>query len=160
MRAAERFRYLVLAAQREANRMLGRQLRGIGMTPSQAETLRVLCDCPPLTLTGLGERLVCETGRNPSRLVGRLVAMGLVKRRQRAADQREVELSVTREGERRGRLIREIEEALYDQFDALVADRDIGSTLVVLNRFVAHLPAGHAVALRGLAAEKCGLSLE
>src|SRR5204862_2497912 len=73
MTPAEELRYLILALQREGNRLLAAGLRALELTPSQAETLRVLADHQPLTLTGLGELLVCETGDNPSRLVDRLV---------------------------------------------------------------------------------------
>ena len=36
MRTAERFRYLVLAVQREGNRQLIAELRPLGVTPAQA----------------------------------------------------------------------------------------------------------------------------
>ena len=75
MRQAELVRYLVLAAQREGSRRLTRDLRQIRLTPSQSEVLRILGDHGPLSLTGLGELLVCESGRNPSRLVDRLVGV-------------------------------------------------------------------------------------
>ena len=74
MRRAELLRYLVLAAQREGNLRLARELRGPTLTSSQAELLRVLADREPLTPTGLGELLTCESGTNPSRLVDRLDA--------------------------------------------------------------------------------------
>ena len=74
MRRAELLRYLVLAAQREGNLRLARELRGPTLTSSQAELLRVLADREPLTPTGLGELLICESGTNPSRLADRLDA--------------------------------------------------------------------------------------
>jgi hypothetical protein len=80
MKIVEELRYLVLAIQREGNRLLAAELRPLGITPSQAEVLRVLRDHGPLTLNALGDLLVCETGNSPSRLVDRLVAQGLVKR--------------------------------------------------------------------------------
>ena len=80
MRKAELVRYLVLAAQREGSRRLTQELRAIRLTPSQSEVLRILGDHGPLSLTGLGELLVCESGSNPSRLVDRLVGAGLVER--------------------------------------------------------------------------------
>ena len=80
MKVVEELRYLVLAIQREGNRLLAAELRPLGITPSQAEVLRVLRDHGPMTLNALGGLLVCETGNSPSRLVDRLVAQGLVKR--------------------------------------------------------------------------------
>jgi hypothetical protein len=41
MRTAEELRYLVLAAELEGKRQLARQLRPLGLTPAQAEVLRV-----------------------------------------------------------------------------------------------------------------------
>src|SRR3954451_20095746 len=78
MKVDEELRYLVLAIQREGNRLLAAELRPLGITPSQAEVLRVLRDHGPLTLNALGGLLVCETGNSPSRLVDCLVAQGLV----------------------------------------------------------------------------------
>src|SRR5665811_1491799 len=66
VRQAELIRFLVLAAQREGSRRLTRELRAIGLTPSQSEVLRILADHGPLSLTGLGELLVCESGTSPS----------------------------------------------------------------------------------------------
>jgi len=53
MRPAEELRYLILAIQREGNRLFASELRPLGVTPSQAEVLRVLNDHGPLTLTAL-----------------------------------------------------------------------------------------------------------
>src|SRR5687767_13058071 len=86
MHPVEELRYLILAIQREGNRILAADLKALGLTPSQAEVLRVLREFQPLTLTGLGELLVCETGTSPSRLVDRLVAQGLVQRQADTGD--------------------------------------------------------------------------
>lgn len=103
MRQVELLRCLVLAAQREGNLRLARELRGLTLTPSQAELLRVLADREPLTLTGLGELLICESGTNPSRLVDRLVLAGLVQRVTASGDRREVTLTLLRPGAPRNR---------------------------------------------------------
>ena len=66
MKVAEELRYLVLAIQREGNRLLAAELKPLGITPSQAEVLRVLRDHGPLTLNALGGLLVCETSNSPS----------------------------------------------------------------------------------------------
>ena len=94
---------------------------------------------------------MCETGTNPSRLVDRLTGMGLVERRQGTVDQRQVELTVTEEGMRRSRHVREVEEALYAQIDSAMAGLDVAPALAVLSQIVAGFPGGRAVALRGLA---------
>src|SRR6188472_3465412 len=103
MTPVEELRYLILALQREGNRLLAAGLRELKLTPSQAETLRVLADHQPLSLSGLGELLVCETGDNPSRLVDRLVKVGLVDRRADPSDRRHVTLRLTPLGKRLAR---------------------------------------------------------
>jgi MarR family transcriptional regulator, organic hydroperoxide resistance regulator len=148
MRAAEELRYLVLAAQREGNRLLARQLAPLGLTPSQAEVLRVLLEFQPLSLKGLGELLVCETGTNPSRLAERLVAIGLIERRPSDVDKREVELTLTALGRRQVQRITRIEETMYQLIDAAAAGHDLDEILALLRGLVAELPAGQALARR------------
>lgn len=148
MRSAEELRYLILAAQREGNRLLAQALRPLGVTPSQAEVVRVLQEHGPLTLNGLGELLVCESGNSPSRLVDRLVATGLVRREVAAHDRRHVELSLTGEGARMGQRVTEVEDELYRSIDAASAGRDVEQVTGFLRDFVGDLPAGQAVARR------------
>ena len=149
MRQAEKFRYLVLAAQREGNRMLAAALRPLGLTPSQAEVLRVLGDHAPLTLTGLGEMLVCESGTNPSRLVDRMVELGLVDRATPdAGDRRQVILQLTAKGRELEGAVRGIEEAMYAGLDGDGTDAELATVIAVLERVVAGHPSGDAIAAR------------
>ena len=147
MRIAEELRYLVLAANSEGKRQLAQQLRPLGLTPSQAEVLRVLADHAPLTLSGLGSLLVCESGSSPSRLVDRVVAQGLVNRRPGTADGREVELTLTPEGERLAVEVAVIEEAMYATIDAMTGD-NVDVTLGFLRTFTSGSPSGQALARR------------
>lgn len=157
MRQAERIRYLVLAAQREGNRQLAAALRPLQLTPAQAEVVRVLADNAPLTLTELGELLVCESGTNPSRLIDRLVTSGLVNREIDIDDRRVVNLSLTAEGSEVESRVRNIEDSLYDLIDSVThtshtndgyddAKRMIG----LLERLVDGSSAGNALAKRAL----------
>jgi MarR family transcriptional regulator, organic hydroperoxide resistance regulator len=148
MRTAEELRFLILAAQREGNRQLARDLRTLGVTPAQAEVLRVLQDRQPLTLTGLGELLVCESGTNPSRLVDRLVTAGLVHRVEAAHDRRQVDLSLTSAGRRLARQIAAIEERLYRDLEAAGTGHDVAAVVAYLSTLVKGRPAGEAVARR------------
>lgn len=148
MRPAEELRYLILAAQREGNRLLGQALKPLGITSSQAEVLRVLEDHQPLTLTGLGELLVCESGNSPSRLVDRLAAAGLVDRKAAVLDRRHIELSLTEEGARLARRVAGIEDELYRSIDAAAGGRELGQVARFLRTFVEDLPAGQALARR------------
>lgn len=148
MRSAEELRYLILAIQREGNRLLASDLKPLGLTPSQAEVLRVLGDFQPLTLTGLGELLVCETGNNPSRLVDRLVAQGLVKRQADTGDRRAIQLRLSHSGRNIERRVATIEQRLYDRLDDWTADQPVDDALRVLRSIADLLPAGAALARR------------
>ena len=152
---AELIRYLVLAAQREGNRQLGHALRALGLTPAQSEVLRILGEHEPLTLSGIGELLVCESGSNPSRLVDRLVSAGLVERVASADDRRQVTLTLSPEGRRAESRVREVEAALYARIDAALEGVDAGPALELLRRLTAGEPAGEALAKR-LAATEAG----
>jgi DNA-binding MarR family transcriptional regulator len=140
VRQAELVRYLVLAAQREGSRRLTQELRTISLTPSQSEVLRILGDHGPLSLTGLGELLVCESGKNPSRLVDRLVGAGLVKRVVAADDRRQVTLSLTDAGREMEAAVRVVEERLYIDLDTASVGVDLHPVIQVLRR----LSAGEA----------------
>lgn len=148
MRQAELIRYLVLAAQREGNRRLSNDLRELGLTPSQAEVLRILGDHQPLTLSGLGALLVCESGTNPSRLVDRLVDAGLVARVDALDDRRRVELTLTAAGRERESAVRSVEERLYAVIDSAFAGIDAEPTIEVLRRLSAGEASGIALSKR------------
>lgn len=145
MRQAELLRYLVLAAQREGNRRLTRELRVIGLTPSQSEVLRILGDHAPLSLTGLGELLVCESGTNPSRLVDRLVGAGMIERAIDDDDRRHVTLTLTAAGSSAEAAVRDIEGRLYADLDAATADLDLRPVLETLRLLSAGGLAGTAL---------------
>ena len=145
MRQAELIRYLVLAAQREGNRRLTRELRAIGLTSSQSEVMRILGDHAPLSLTGLGELLVCESGTQPSRLVDRLVAAGLVERVTALDDRRHVTLTLTDTGRSVEAAVRDVEQRLYAEIDAATAGLDMHPVIEALRQLSAGQLAGNAV---------------
>jgi DNA-binding MarR family transcriptional regulator len=147
MNEAEELRYLILAAQREGNRMLAQGLRLLGLTPSQAEVLRVLQEHQPLSLRELGSLLVCETG-SPSRLVSGLVGAGLVERTPSEADKRMVTLSLTHEGEVAASGVAEVEAALHGAISEAFDGDELSRTIAALRRLVAGRPAGEALARR------------
>ncbi|MEU4390582.1 MarR family transcriptional regulator [Kribbella sp. NPDC023855] len=153
MKVAEELRYLILAIQREGNRLLAAELRPLGVTPSQGEVLRVLRDHGPLTLNALGGLLVCETGNSPSRLVDRLVAQGLVQRDTDPEDRRYLALSLTPEGKALSKRVATVEEHLHDTIAQLVTGQPVAETLTTLRALAGGFPAGEALARRR-AAEK------
>jgi len=148
MKAAEELRYLILAIQREGNRLLAAELRPLGVTPSQGEVIRVLRDHGPLTLSALGGLLVCETGNSPSRLVDRLVAQGLVQRDTDPQDRRFLTLSLTPAGRELSKRIRAAEEVLHNAIDKLVTGQAVEETIATLRVLAEAFPAGEALARR------------
>jgi len=154
VKEAEELRYLILAIQREGNRLLAAELRPLGVTPSQAEVLRVLRDHGPLTLSALGGLLVCETGNSPSRLVDRLVTQGLVQRDTDQADRRYLALSLTAEGRKLSQRIVAAENVLHKAIDDLVADQPVTETIKTLRVLAGAFPAGEALARRRAAEDE------
>jgi DNA-binding MarR family transcriptional regulator len=143
----EELRYLILAAQREGNRIFADVLRPLQLTPSQAEVLRVLQDHEPLSLIALGDLLVCETG-SPSRLVQRLVEDGLVERIPSSSDKRMVTLTLTNAGREMAAKVGAIESQFYEANAELVKDAPVQEILELLWRFIEGKPAGMALARR------------
>jgi DNA-binding MarR family transcriptional regulator len=148
MNEVEHLRYLVLAAQREGNRRLIHALKPLGITPAQAEVVRILADHEPLTLTGLGALLVCESGTNPSRLADRLVVAGLVERVAGSGDRREVVLTLTVRGRGIEKQVREIEHELFAPLGDAIAATDLASVVRVLGVIVSGTESGDALERR------------
>jgi MarR family transcriptional regulator, organic hydroperoxide resistance regulator len=135
MDQVEELRYLVLAAQRDGNRMLAALLRPLGLTPAQAEVLTVLARAGrPLTVREVGELLVCEPG-SPSRLVSSLADAGHVARRPHPGDGRASALELTAQGRRAARQVHTVEERFHDELRArLTSRRDAEATVRTLRR--------------------------
>jgi DNA-binding MarR family transcriptional regulator len=138
----EELRYLVLALQREGNRILGAALKPVGVTPSQGEVLRLLAAEDGLTLNALGDLLVCETGSSPSRLVDRLVSQGLVERLPDPGDRRYVRLQLTAQGRHVAGDVARAEQHLYAELRRLVGDAALEPGLQLLRTLADGLPAG------------------
>jgi len=147
MQPVEEIRYLLLATQREGHRSLVDALRPLGLTPSQAEVLRVLQDHQPLSLIALGQLLVCEGG-SPSRLVNGLVEAGLIERVQSPTNGRMVTLTLTQAGEEKTDQVKAVEGEMYQQINDLLAGESLPHVIELLWRFVEGRPAGDALARR------------
>ena len=107
--------------------------------------MRILGDHAPLSLTGLGELLVCESGTQPSRLVDRLVAAGLVERVTALDDRRHVTLTLTDTGRSVEAAVRDVEQRLYAEIDAATAGLDMRPVIEALRQLSAGQLAGNAV---------------
>ena len=147
MRLEEEFRYLILGAQREGNRIFAEALQAHDITPSQAEVIRLLNDQGSLSLLELGQRLICEGG-SPSRLVDGLVKAGLVNREISPEDRRRVDLSLTRAGKAKAGKVIKAEEAIHEFIRTLVPTNQISMLNKVLYRLIEDRPSGDAMKLR------------
>ena len=148
MKTSEELRYAILALQREGNRGLLGALKPLGVTPAQAEVIRVLDEYEPLTLTGLGELLICENGTGPSRLVDRLVNQGAIQRTEGDVDRRSVSLVLTPAGRELSSRIAKVEAALYETIDAVTAGQPVDELLGLARKMLAGPDAGQAFARR------------
>ncbi len=148
MKRLDEFRYLVLAAQREGNRLLASALRPLAVTPAQAEVAAVLRAFAPLSLSRLGDLLVCEA-QSPSRLVAGLVARGMVMRAPAKHDRRAVKLQLTRAGHKLAAAVTKVERAFAARIRAALTGMSVAHANQVLWAFVAELPAGKALRRRG-----------
>lgn len=128
-------------------------LSRIGLTPAQSEALRIIADHGPLALRELGDMLVCDSGTNPSRIVDRLVAAGLVQRDAGEHDRRQIRLTATPHGAERAAQVRFIEDRLYDAIDGALSADDTHVLIRVLRALTQGSPAGAALDKR-LAAEQ------
>ncbi|HUW87039.1 MAG TPA: MarR family transcriptional regulator [Candidatus Paceibacterota bacterium] len=147
MKPEEEFRYLILGAQREGNRIFAEALQIYDVTPSQAEVITLLNDYGSLSLLELGQRLVCESG-SPSRLVDGLVKAGLVDRKTASEDRRRVDLSLTRTGKAKAVKVIKAEEAIYKVIRTLIPANQILTLNKALLGLLANRSSGDAIALR------------
>jgi DNA-binding MarR family transcriptional regulator len=147
VRPGEHLRYLVLAAQREGNRMFAAALKPLGLTPAWAEAISVLDQREPLTIRELGLLLVCE-GEHPSRLVSRMVAAGLLTTEPSPEDVRARWIRLTPDARALLPRLRKIENQLHATIEKAVDPDGLEACRAVLENFVDGLPAGDALARR------------
>ena len=147
MRPGEHLRYLVLAAQREGNRMFAAALKPLGLTPAWAEAISVLDEREPLTIRELGLLLVCE-GEHPSRLVNRMVSAGLLTTEPSPDDDRARWIRLTPAARVLLPRLREIEDQLHTAIEKTANATSLEACRAVLGDFIDGLPAGEALQRR------------
>ena len=152
MQLADEIRYLLLAVQREGNRLLTEALRPFNLTPAQAEVLRVLQEYQPLSLVALGDLLICEQG-SPSRLVAGMVAADLISRIAAPDDRRRITLTLTKHGQQQVAHVAEIEALMNQMILTLIADMPMQEFMALFWRYIEGRPAGEALARRKGASE-------
>lgn len=97
MNYIEELRYLIKAADREGELNYARKLKAINITPSQYEILKILSFRNGLSISEIGELLICGS-ENPSRLVDRLANKKLVEKNNSEKDSRIVNIYITKQG--------------------------------------------------------------
>ena len=147
MRSGEELRYLVLAAQREGNRIFAAGVKPLGLTPAWAEVIAVLSEREPLTIRELGLLLVCE-GDHPSRLVKRMTAAGLLTTEAPPGDERARWLRLTPAARALLPRLREVEDQLHTTIETAFDPDALEACRTVLGGFVDGLPAGDALQRR------------
>lgn len=145
---AEKLRYLILAAQRQGNRMLNELLAPSGLTSSTAEVIRVLEEYEPLTLKELGSLLICETG-SPSRLIKGLVNEGMIEQITNPKDSRSVILRLTKTGKGKVNVIKEIEQQVYDKLFSIFTVDEFKKTNLLLTKLIKEISNSEALKHRG-----------
>ncbi|MDG5472481.1 MarR family transcriptional regulator [Jeotgalibacillus sp. ET6] len=144
----ETFRYLILASQRQGNRMYTELLTDIGVTPSQAEVISVLTKYQPLSLKELGSLLICETG-SPSRLIERMVKENLIERIKNIHDSRFVILQLTELGRNKHKLIVQAEYQMYEALGGLYSKEELQLVNQILRKFLKTPPLSSTLSNRG-----------
>lgn len=111
-------RILILALQREGNRILSDALSPYGVNPAQAEVIELLAQHGSLSIKQIGSMLICEGG-SPSRLIQVMQSRGMVEVREDASDRRVRRVSLNA---RAGKLV-PIIRSIFEELDRLIADR-------------------------------------
>ncbi|RDW15142.1 MarR family winged helix-turn-helix transcriptional regulator [Oceanobacillus chungangensis] len=145
---AEKFRYLILASQRQGNRIYKDLLFEIGVTPSKAEVISILMKYQPMSLKELGAMLICESG-SPSRLVERMVKDKLVERVKEKNDSRFVRLQLTSLGIDKYKLIVKAENQMYKILEEVYTEDELQLANQVLSRFLLESPLSSNLIKRG-----------
>ncbi len=148
VKEVEKFRYLILAVQRQGNRLLNDLLEKTGVSSSQAEAIRVLQTRQPLSLKEMGNLLICETG-SPSRLIDRMVKDGLIERKVHPQDSRFVLLQLTKKGQEIAEKVKAIEDEVYDWIENRMTEEELKAANDTLQKFLQAFPVRETLTQRG-----------
>ncbi|BDR55705.1 MarR family winged helix-turn-helix transcriptional regulator [Xylocopilactobacillus apis] len=99
MQSIEELRYLIKAADKEGEMQYARMLASLDITPSQNEVLKILSIKDGLSISEIGELLICGSD-NPSRLVERLMHKELVEKKKNTFDSRVINIYITEMGKK------------------------------------------------------------
>lgn len=124
--------------------MLATALKPLGLTPAWAEAIGVLDEREPLTIRELGSVLVCE-GDHPSRLVNRMVTVGLLTTQPSPDDDRARWIRLTPTARELLPRLREIEDQLHTAIENSLDSASLEVCQAALESLTNGLPAGEAL---------------
>ncbi|CDX66469.1 MarR family winged helix-turn-helix transcriptional regulator [Leuconostoc citreum] len=90
----EKLRYLTKAVDLEGEKQFAQLLSSEDITPTQNEVLKILAQFGSLSITEVGNLLICGSD-NPSRVVQRLLLKNLVVKEKNSSDSRKTNLMLT-----------------------------------------------------------------
>lgn len=94
----EELRYLIKAADKEGELHYANLLKPYNITPSQNEILKILSVKDGLSISQIGDLLICGSD-NPSRLVERLLSKAFIEKRKDPNDARMSNIFITEKGQ-------------------------------------------------------------
>ncbi|MBS0941876.1 MULTISPECIES: MarR family winged helix-turn-helix transcriptional regulator [Leuconostoc] len=90
----EKLRYLTKAVDLEGEKQFAQLLSSEDITPTQNEVLKILAQYGSLSITEVGNLLICGSD-NPSRVVQRLLLKKLIVKEKNSSDSRKTNLMLT-----------------------------------------------------------------
>ncbi|MGR8825931.1 MarR family winged helix-turn-helix transcriptional regulator [Leuconostoc mesenteroides] len=97
MEKIEKLRYLIKALDVEGENHFAKLLSTIGITPTQNEILKILKAYGSLSISEIGELLICGSD-NPSRVIQRLLLKKLIIKQKDLTDSRKNNILITEKG--------------------------------------------------------------
>lgn len=113
--------FALYAATRAMTRTYREHLEPLGLTYPQYLVMIVLWETDGLTLSGLGSRLLLDSG-TLTPLIKRLEAAGLVRKERRTTDEREVEVWLTQQGSAMYATVHQVREQVVCQLQMTEAE--------------------------------------
>ncbi|WP_167629289.1 MarR family winged helix-turn-helix transcriptional regulator [Listeria valentina] len=130
----EELRYLIKAADREGEDIYRKMLASLQITPSQNEVLKILSFKDGLSISEIGELLICGSD-SPSRIVQRLIDKEYVVKKVNPKDVRKSAIHLTRSGAAILKEATKIEDQFNAHIKTLLADQiDINLLINVLTK--------------------------
>ena len=118
----EELRYLIKAVDKEGEQVYAKLLHPFDITTSQNEILKILDIKDGLSISQIGELLICGS-ENPSRIVDRLINKGLVKKEKNVDDTRINNIFITYQGRELLNKTSVIEESFNVQIESNLKDK-------------------------------------